>query len=90
MIAFICGILSYGILRFRIWLQTCRRNIVNSIFCPENGVCVLLRNVGNPPTSLHGVIPEVIRMRLRCESVLLDQLRGRVLEKFTVGHLIKE
>jgi hypothetical protein len=29
------------------WLQTCRCNIIIPILCPEDGISVLLRNVGN-------------------------------------------
>jgi hypothetical protein len=40
------GVLSYGTQKCRMWLQTCRSNIITPIVCPEDGISVLLRNVG--------------------------------------------
>jgi hypothetical protein len=41
-------------------------------------------------TSLHAFNPEVIKMKLCLESVLLEQLRGRVFEQRTICQQIEE
>ena len=66
------------------WLQTCRSNIISPILCPEDGINVLLRNIGNYQ-------PAHFRPRSnQNESVMLEQFRVKVFEKRTDGQLIEE